>query len=264
MRAQRRILFLMMALIIGATGSVRAQRAPDFTLLVMPERLNLIQVGFDLLDKRPTALVAYRPDPAGQLPVLHVWSGGDWRLLNWDDYRSGRFMLRQPSRLVLVGDAITFPAQLQTAADWRPEVIRISSNQPDEVLNELGPVMGFTAAEYRWFARRYNMKIEGTESGAGERRSWYDRMTEERRPPVRRQRGTPISGLPVLEVETEPAPRGRRQVEPVPVESPVSPPPAVVRPDPAPAEVAPRPAPVLRPQPAPAPMMVPAEVDAIK
>jgi hypothetical protein len=256
----------MSLLLLSSAGLAQAPRSSDFTLLVMPERLNLVQVGFDLLDKRPTALVAYRPDPAGLPPVLHVWTGNDWRLLEWEVYRSGSYLLRTPSRVVLVGDDVTFPTRLRQAADWGPQELRIASNQPDEVLNELGPVLGFTAAEYRWFARRYNMQIEGAASTTGERRSWYDRMTEERRPPARRQRGTPLAGLPVLEVDSESAPVSPRRIEPVPVE-PAAPIRTEEAPRPAPVpavEEAPRPAPVLRPQPAPAPMMIPAEVDATK
>jgi len=173
--------------------------------------------------------------------------------------------LRQPSRIILVGDDATLPPMMVQAAQWGPEVLRVNSNQQDEVLNALGPLFSFTAAEFRWFAHRYNMQIEGQEDARADRRSWYDRMSEQRRPPARRQRGTPITGLPVLEVEEAPLTR-TPAIEPIRMEAapvePVRVAPVEVRSSPQPIE--PRPAPVLRPQPAPAPMMVPAVEDGIK
>lgn len=184
----------------------RAPAPQPLTLLVIPERVNLVQVSFDVVDKRPVALVSYRRNRAGET-ILHAWTGSRWLPIEMAEYDQGGFLVRQPDRIVLVGDERLLPPAVVTQSQWGPMVLGIGATDTDEFLNQLGRLLEFTPGEWRWFASRYNMAIEDV-SPPREHRSWYEQMTEARQLPPRRH----IDDLPSVD---DPVP-----IKPMPVRSP--------------------------------------------
>ncbi len=183
-------------LLIGTLGVEASGPAPQpFTLLVVPERPNTIQVGFDLLDKRPVALVSYRAGRQADPWVLHAWTGDDWMRMTLDEYENGKFLVRQPDRIILVGDEQTLPIELVLASGWGPLVLNIDTLRTDEFLNDAGRLFEFTRSEWRWFADRYQLTVEDV-TPASERISWYDQLSAEReRPPPRRAPTAPAPAV---------------------------------------------------------------------
>ena len=179
----------------------RAPRPEPFSVLVVPERVNVVQVSMDVLARRPVALVAYRKTPdTGQL-VLNGWVGDRWVEIAPEEYSDGSFLVRSADRVILVGDDLLLPPELVAASGWAPMVVSIDTTDTDELLNSLGRLYAFTPSEWRWFAQRYNMALEDV-SPPRDTVSWYDRMTAARQQPPRRQAGPPPS---------------RTRIEPVPV-----------------------------------------------
>ena len=206
---------LTAAVILGLGGSVLA-RSPDargLSLLVVPERFNIVQVSFDIIDKRPVALVSYRGDAASERPVLHAWTGDQWWPISLEEYAGGHFLVQQPTRIILVGDDRLLPKTLVEASDWGPRVMSIDTTETDELLNAMGRLLAFSRSEWRWFAQRYNMEIEDL-TPAREEDSWYDQMTRARQQPPRRH----VDDPPLVPVPDKPVADEPEPIAPVPVE----------------------------------------------
>ncbi len=209
---------LTAAVILGLGGSVLA-RSPDargLSLLVVPERFNIVQVSFDIIDKRPVALVSYRGDAASERPVLHAWTGDQWWPISLEEYAGGHFLVQQPTRIILVGDDRLLPKTLVEASDWGPRVMSIDTTETDELLNAMGRLLAFSRSEWRWFAQRYNMEIEDL-TPAREEDSWYDQMTRARQQPPRRHVDDPPL-VPLVPVPDKPVADEPEPIAPVPVE----------------------------------------------
>lgn len=236
MKYRFHVFALLIATHVSLAGWVRAA---DLTMLVVPERYNLLQVAFDLVEKRPIILVSYRGDATTTEPGLFAWSGQHWIHVSFDDYRRGEFLRADPTQVVIIGDTATVPASLVEASGWGGRVMNVPYMESDEVLNALGRTFEFSPREWRWFARRYNMEIEDLRADRPTM-SWYDHATEMRR---RQMQGMPtrvepaperMAPAPEIEAEPErapepmPAPQAVMQ-EPEPIEEEA---PAVIEDDP--------------------------------
>lgn len=209
------------------TGNIFAG-APEphsLTLLVVPQRFNLVQVSFDVIDRRPVALVSYKGDGETEPLVLHAWTGDRWLPIPLADYRGGEFLVQQPARIVLVGDNRLLSEELVRASDWGPLLMSINTVEADEFLNSIGRILEFSSSEWRWFARRYNMEMEDV-SPRRDSISWYDQMTRARQQPPRRQLDDPPA-VPIV-----PVPEPAELVEPEPEREPAAEPEVDVEPEP--------------------------------
>jgi hypothetical protein len=205
---------LLMTLLSSAYGWAKPAEQ-GLTLLVVPERYNLIQVSFDVIAKRPVALVSYRVAPDSDEVVLHAWTGNEWVPVTLEDYASGKFLIMKPNRIVLVGDDEHLPEQLVEKSNWGPIPLSINTMDPAEMLNALGPMLAFSASEWRWFASRYKMELENV-TAKKERVSWYDQMTRARRrqaPPPTDIPPADVVPVPVVIVDDEPV-DGMEETEP--------------------------------------------------
>jgi len=194
MNKYKGLLIVFLLLISGGFVSARTQ-ARGLTLLVVPERYNIIQVSFDVISKRPVALVAYRLERSTSALVLHAWTGREWVPVSLADYRTGSFLIMEPSRIILVGDDEHLPEELVKASNWGPIPMSVNTMDPAEMLNALGPLFDFTSSEWRWFSSRYKMQLENV-TERQERVSWYDQMTRARR----RQTTPPPADIPPASV----------------------------------------------------------------
>lgn len=248
---QHRIYAFLAILCVGSFISLDASgRAPapsTFSLVVIPERPNLIRVSFDLIAQRPVALVAYRGSETGE-SVLHAWTGSQWVQISLDEYRGGNFLIKQPTRIILIGGERLLPIDLVEASNWGPLVMSVDATETDAFLNAMGRLYEFSSAEWRWFARRYNMDIEDV-TQERDQISWYDQMTAARQRPPRRQSGdTP----PVVPVGAEPVRPVRSEIPRQPVVQEVTPQPVLDEPVSEPAA-----------RPAPVPVAEPAQLDVL-
>ncbi|GEM_PF-590785 len=230
-------------LITGSTAITMASAPPphDLSLLVIPERLNMVQAGFELNQLRPLALVTYRTRrPTGEV-ILHGWTGQEWIPVSLSDYATGDFMVRNPVRIILVGDEALLPGELVEASNWGPLVLNVEATRTDEFFNAMGSLFDFSSREWRQIAQRHNMAIEDVTPEAA-RVSWYDQATAARQQPERRRAPTPERRTPPP-TRPEPAPAPMPEIVPEPEPAPMPP---VTEPDEQPA-----------PTPAPPPRIAP-------
>jgi hypothetical protein len=205
----------------------RSPAPQPFSLLVVPERVNLVQAAFDVIARRPVALVAYRPArEEGASLVLHGWTGNAWVPVSLENYEGGHFLIKQPDRIILVGNDASLPLDLLVASGWGPLVMTIDTLETADFLNSIGQLYGFTASEFRWFAARYGMEIEDV-TPATARVSWYDQMTEVRKQMPQQPLPERLDPVPVLD---EPTAALRPAPPPPPVQAPRPVPPETVDP----------------------------------
>jgi hypothetical protein len=209
----------------GIFPALETFAAGETTLFVVPARYSVLQVMFDVLRRRDAYLMSYQGEPEGKDPVLHVWSGQDWRSVTLDDYREAQFLSSRPARVVLVGDAGVLPVSLATgAAQWGARVLNVEAMDPSSLVNAAGKLLEFDAADWRWFSARYNMQL--TDTAESSRRGWYDQPYVETTPPespwqiFRRKvlgKSAPAKrALPATDLEPVPP------VEPPPLPEPVA------------------------------------------
>lgn len=208
MSAQTRVP-LVMALAVAAALSVRPVAAAGgsrTTLIVVPARYTVLQVGFDLERRFPVILMTYEGDASTEIPRLNAWTGSRWVPVSLEDYREGGFLQARPSQAVLVGGETLLPPSLAAVESWCPKVSRVPSLDTATLVNSFGNLLRFRPADWKWFAARYNLQLQDL-NAAHRRESWYDqpgRMDAPTRTPV----VTPPPPRPALEpvAEVVPAP----------------------------------------------------------
>ncbi len=206
-------------------------RDVDYSLIIAPARFSVMQVMFDVIDRRPAVLMSYQGEATTENPALHVWNGS-WNPVGLHDLREGSFLRQSPSRVILIGDDALLPSVLRDSVRWLPPAVVIRDIRTAGLLNELGRVLNWSRSEWRWFAQRYRLTIED-EAAPLRRESWYDQPG-----PIVRETGP---GAPIPPQVAGPAPQ-----EPLPVLPALLPPPDIPE---APKPVAPLPEPM--PEPAP-------------
>lgn len=222
MKTPYKVLLFFAVVLLGLVPCVRASAPPpnDLALLVVPERVNLVQAGFELNQLRSIALVTYRTRRQTGEVILHGWTGREWIPVSLQDYATGDFMLRDPVRIILVGDEALLPGELVEASNWGPLVLNVEATQTDEFFNAMGQLFEFSSREWRQVANRHNMQMEDV-TPASVRMSWYDQMTAARQQPERRRAPTPEPRpTPVPEPDPEPEPAPRPQPDPAPAAEP--------------------------------------------
>lgn len=202
---------------LGSEG--RAPAPQPFTLMVVPERVNLVMASMDIVDRRPVALVAYRTVSGSDELILHGWTDSEWVRISMQDYEGGYFLTHTPQRIILVEGTEPLPMDLVLASGWGPLVMSVEAARTDEFLNNVGQLFEFNRAEWRWFANRYQLEVEDR-TPVSHRVSWYDQMSAARQQPARRVGDTP----PVVPVLPAPEPLIDELDEapaPVPVAAPM-------------------------------------------
>jgi len=151
-----------------------AARKPSVSMLVVPARYTVIQVGNDIRAHRPSVMVSYNDMDMGE---LFVWDGSKWISITASDLAAANFVRRRPSRVVLVGNREDV-RDLERAVDWCDDVVAIEDMRTTALLNQLGRIFNFSDDEWQWFASRYGceLNINNRDQLEG---SWYDQTREE-------------------------------------------------------------------------------------
>ena len=135
-------------------------RAGGPTLVVAPARYSVLQVGFDLVQRCGVTLVSYRGDATTEKPLLHLWTGQEWKYIPLAEFQSGLFMERKPSQTVVIGEARMVPQALAPMSVWAGKQTAITSLFTDEILNQVSKPLRFSREDWAWFAARYNMQLD--------------------------------------------------------------------------------------------------------
>jgi len=131
-------------------------------LLVIPARYTVVQFAFDIARMRSVYLAAYDTEGKDDSLVLHVWDSEarEWVRTNLDEYRSGAIFLTKPKSVVIVGTGERVPAGIGEASSWGGKVRQVSTLGIADMANALHAELSFDAAEWRWLARRYGLKLQ--------------------------------------------------------------------------------------------------------
>jgi hypothetical protein len=202
MKILSRLLVAFAACSLFSPAAHGAGKPVGAALIVAPSRYPVLSFCFDVATLRPIYLVAYDETTGTAAPRLHVWDSSvkQWIKLDLARYRSGDpFINPPPSYVVLIGKdvATRIGAPLPEGA----EVCPIYSADPASLANGLNDFMHFETGEWRWLARRHDIKVEDTNA---ERRR-YGKY-----------------GKPVKEPKVTPFPPESSELEPVPL-PPVNP-----------------------------------------
>lgn len=219
---KRVMLGWLAAVLMAGAGSAEARTVWEkgYTLLVAPARFSVMQVLFDVIDKRPSVLVSYQANPDNLSEMaLHIWNGQEWLGLSEEDFRQLRFVMTPPTRTILIGSAELVPPAVAAAVDAMPDPLVVRDMTNAGLINGLDRAMEWKRAEWRWFTARYNLHLED-EATQYRQGSWYDQQGPlQRRPednPLFRRSATTASDLPAETSVSRPW-EGVIDVEPAPV-----------------------------------------------
>jgi hypothetical protein len=235
---------LCTAAMVAVTGYTNEARGSDGTVIVLPARQRIVQVGFHVNQISRVTLVSYAAGSNPQSPLLHTWNGHSWTHIGIDDYLGGTFLPANPERVILIGSTGVLPARLAVDPVWAGAVQRIPSLDTATIVNELGQTLKFSTGSWRWIAEQNGLQVEDTNA----QRRRYGKYG----PPGQKTKPAPgsVDGIEMPPAPPMPAAPTTTDLKPTPV--PAEPVPAVV----APAVVAPvvesKPAPEARVEPTPA------------
>ena len=167
------VVWLAVLGLIVVRGWAAPSRASGATLVVAPARYSVLQVGFDLVQRCGVTLVSYRGEATTEKPLIHVWTGQEWKFVALPDFQSGAFLDQKPTQTLVIGDAQLVPAVFAPMAAWAGRVTHVTSLYNDELLNQAAIALRFGKEDWDWFAARYNMKLNDT-NGTLRKDSWYD------------------------------------------------------------------------------------------
>jgi hypothetical protein len=143
----------------ASTAPAMAGRVRETTLVVVPARPRMVQLAFDLADMRPVVVLSCRGDARAADPLLFVWTNGAWQYVSPDDFRERCFVFEWPRQVIMIGDDHALPALLEDEAAWGADVTRLKTLSVAELINGMDPVFHFTNREWKWLARRYDLKL---------------------------------------------------------------------------------------------------------
>ena len=143
----------------GSSASAKARLNQETTLLVVPARPRMVQLAFDLADMRPVVVLSCRGDARAAVPLLFVWTNGAWQYVSPDDFRERRFVSEWPRQVIMIGDDHVLPALLEDEVAWGADVTRLKTMSLADLINGMDPVFRFTDREWKWLARRYDLKL---------------------------------------------------------------------------------------------------------
>lgn len=151
-----------------------APRPPRLTLLVIPARYTVVQLGMDMVKKYSTVLISYQQQGETEAPLLHVWNGSTWIHISIEDYRDLRFLKKTPYQVIFVGEEDQCPDVLIDEVRWADKKWLVSAVDTAGLVNNLGTIWSFKKSDWQWFARRYNLELKDMNEPR-RRESWYDR-----------------------------------------------------------------------------------------
>lgn len=216
----KKYFWLLMIPLFFGTGYGMGKKAPSgVSILMVPARPAMIQLGMDMAAQEYALLMSYEPDtPANQF-FLHIWDGAKWLRVPASSFQNGSFIKNPASRVLVVGaeNKLT-AAMIETALEWSPEVLYLGSENVTELINQMGRLYGFKRADWEWIAQRYDLQLE--DLGAGKTApGWYDSNKASQLPPSEKPWKKTQESAPLQTPETSLTPVMPPVSDAAPVES---------------------------------------------
>jgi hypothetical protein len=152
---------LLLTFVLAGTSIAQQPEGP--AVLVVPARPTIVKLAFDVAEmRRGTALICYQVAPGSASPVVSVWDtrGQDWVKTSLNDYASASIFDPVPQQVILVGTDSDILAVFERASSWSKQVRRVPSLNIMNVINALNETLDFSPAEWRYLAKRYDLKLQ--------------------------------------------------------------------------------------------------------
>lgn len=173
-------------LLMSGSGFSMGKPPEGISLLLVPARPALVQVGLDMAEQGHALLMTYADTTSPDKPFLHLWDGSHWLRVSPEKFRTGDFLRNPASKLVVVGEESELAARLiEQGLNWSPEVLHLGSLNVTELINQMGKLYQFNRREWEWMARRYDLALEDLRADM-QPTSWYDSNRASTLPPAER------------------------------------------------------------------------------
>ena len=133
------LLFRVAALVLFPALLSAAE--PLRALVVVPARLRMIQIAFDMQSLRQADVVSWRETDDPENPALFAWSGRDWNAITLEAFQSASFLKAPPQKVIFLG--LDTPETLAESASG-PGVVRFETFDAAQVVNNLDAFYNFS------------------------------------------------------------------------------------------------------------------------
>ena len=147
------------ALLLGTLAPMAQAQRND--ILVVPARVRLVRLGFDMQAMRGISLLSYRKTDDPLQPLLHVWnrSRKEWQHVDVSQLARTPHLPVRPTRVHVIGTPDILPDVLLTALAHATEIHALPTLSIAEILTNLNETMEFSIDEWRQLARRYDLDL---------------------------------------------------------------------------------------------------------
>ncbi|MFO7535626.1 MAG: hypothetical protein R6X19_08095 [Kiritimatiellia bacterium] len=166
---------------------------PASTLLVVPARLRMVQLAFDMQSLRNAEVVSWRVTEDPEAPELNYWTGREWRPLTLAEFRSGARLARKPQKVIFMG--LETPAVLEESTDF-PPIARFETFDPAMLVNNLDAFYSFSAGEWKLLSKRYGFMLRDVNARVREQNRYATpppREPGQKRTPVKFDKNPPAA-----------------------------------------------------------------------
>lgn len=149
------------AVSVAATSDcATAGSATPESIIVMPARVRVVQLAFQISRCKEVGLVTYNNNPSLREPLIHVWNGQEWIQISMQDYVQGSFMSGDPKHVFLLGDSTTLPLRMMDDVSWYKNLHRLTTLDITTLINEFGTALKFSSRQWKWLAEQNGLKIQ--------------------------------------------------------------------------------------------------------
>lgn len=175
---------LLLSLLLSGVAYPMGKKAPEgLSLLLVPARPAMVQLGLDMAAREHALLMTYAPETSVDALFIHIWDGAKWLQVPQLAFENGSFVRNRVARLLVVGGENPLTAALlEKALIWSPEVLHLGSDNVTELINQMGRLYEFDRRDWEWVAQRYALQLEDLNQGRVQS-SWYDQNKASELPP---------------------------------------------------------------------------------
>lgn len=180
---------------------------PVSTLLVVPARLRMIQLAFDMQSLRNAEVVSWSATDDPEAPGLNYWTGREWQPLTLAEFRSGSRLARKPQKVIFMG--LETPAVLAEMPNL-PPIARFETFDPAMLVNNLDAFYSFSEGEWKLLSKRYGFVLRDVNAKVREQNRYVNPPASkepQRRSPIHFEKNPPPAEVikPAAKFEKTPA-----------------------------------------------------------
>ena len=152
---------LLVAVGVAAAWVVPAGAASSSgTVIVMPARVRVVQLAFQVASVKDVGLVAYNNSPALAEPLIHYWNGHEWKQITREEYLAGSFLPASVANVFILGDSTSLPVFMTWNPTWAKHTHKTADLNVASLLNEFGPVLKFSRSDWQWLADQNELTLD--------------------------------------------------------------------------------------------------------